>query len=231
MFQVRAGKKERAMVKVGVCLSGCGVFDGSEITEAVCTLLALDRAGAQVVCMAPDMELDVIDHVTQKATGEKRNVLVEAARIARGEILDVARVKAGDLDALIFPGGFGAAKNLCDFASAGADGQIHPEVARLAWEVHRAGKPLGAICIAPALLALLFKGRKEGVKLTIGTDEGTARVLESLGAKHENHPPEEICLDEENKVVTTPAYMLAQGPAQVWAGIERLVQAVLSMAG
>ncbi len=219
------------MVKVGVCLSGCGVFDGSEITEAVCTLLALDRAGAQVVCMAPDMELDVIDHVTQKATGEKRNVLVESARIARGEIVDIAKVKASDLDALIFPGGFGAAKNLCDFATAGADGKIHPEVARLAWEVHQAGKPLGAICIAPALMALLFKGREEGVKLTIGTDEGTAKVLESLGAVHENHPPEEICVDEEHKVVTTPAYMLAQGPAQVWAGIERLVQAVLSMAG
>ena len=219
------------MVKVGVCLSGCGVFDGSEITEAVCTLLALDRAGAQVVCMAPDMELDVIDHVTQKATGEKRNVLVESARIARGEIVDIAKVKASDLDALIFPGGFGAAKNLCDFATAGADGKIHPEVARLAWEVHQAGKPLGAICIAPALMALLFKGREEGVKLTIGTDEGTAKVLESLGAVHENHPPEEICVDEKHKVVTTPAYMLAQGPAQVWAGIERLVQAVLSMAG
>ncbi len=219
------------MVKVGVCLSGCGVFDGSEITEAVCTLLALDRAGAQVVCMAPDMELDVIDHVTQKATGEKRNVLVESARIARGEIKNIAEVKASDLDALIFPGGFGAAKNLCDFATAGADGKIHPEVARLAWEVHQAGKPLGAICIAPALMALLFKGREEGVKLTIGTDEGTAKVLESLGARHENHPPEEICVDEQHKVVTTPAYMLAQGPAQVWAGIERLVQAVLSMAG
>ncbi|HHI69207.1 MAG TPA: isoprenoid biosynthesis glyoxalase ElbB [Planctomycetes bacterium] len=219
------------MVKVGVCLSGCGVFDGSEITEAVCTLLALDRAGAQVVCMAPDMELDVIDHVTQKATGEKRNVLIESARIARGEIEDIAKVKASDLDALIFPGGFGAAKNLCDFAAAGADGKIHPEVARLAWEVHQAGKPLGAICIAPALMALLFKGREEGVKLTIGTDEGTAKVLESLGAVHENHPPEEICVDEKHKVVTTPAYMLAQGPAQVWAGIERLVQAVLSMAG
>ncbi len=219
------------MVKVGVCLSGCGVFDGSEITEAVCTLLALDRAGAQVVCMAPDMELDVIDHVTQKATGEKRNVLVESARIARGEIVDIAKVKASELDALIFPGGFGAAKNLSDFAAAGADGKVHPEVARLAWEVHQAGKPLGAICIAPALMALLFKGREEGVKLTIGTDEGTAKVLESLGAVHENHTPEEICVDQEHKVVTTPAYMLAQGPAQVWAGIERLVQAVLSMAG
>ncbi len=219
------------MVKVGVCLSGCGVFDGAEITEAVCTLLALDKAGAQVVCMAPDMEFDVVDHVTQKATGEKRNVLVEAARIARGEIRNVAEVKASDLDALIFPGGFGAAKNLCDFAFAGADGSVHPDVARLAWEVHQAGKPIGAICIAPALLALLFKGRKQGVKLTIGTDEGTAKALEAAGAVHENHSPEEICLDKENKVVTTPAYMLAQGPAQVWAGIEKLVQAVVSLAG
>ena len=133
------------MAKVGVVLSGCGVFDGTEIHEAVLTLLALDRRGAEAVCMAPNVDqAHVVDHLSgQEAAGERRNVLVEAARIARGNIRDIATVQAAELDALMIPGGFGAAKNLCDFAFKGKDCQVHPEVARLVRQMHQAGKPVG----------------------------------------------------------------------------------------
>src|SRR5262245_61152748 len=142
------------MPKVGVILSGCGVQDGSEIHEAVLTLLALDRAGADVVVFAPDKpQADVVDHVTSKAANEKRNVLQESARIARGKIVDVAKAKVDELDAVILPGGFGAAKNLSTFASAGADCEVDENVAKLLRGMHKAGKPIGALCIAPAVLA------------------------------------------------------------------------------
>ena len=219
------------MPKVGVCLSGCGVFDGAEITEAVCTILALDQKGAEIIFMAPDIELDEIDHITQKPTGAKRNVLKESARIARGEIKDVKDVKFTDIDALIFPGGFGAAKNLSNFAEKGPEAVMNPDVARLAREVHEAGKPIGAICIAPALIAILFKGRLNQVKITIGNDKGTAQALEAMGAKHEDRNVNEVCIDEDNKIVTTPAYMLAQRPSEVWEGISKLVDEVLKMIG
>ena len=141
--------------KIGVILSGCGVYDGSELNETVITLLAIDRAGAEAVCMAPNIEqMHVINHLSGEPTeGETRNVLVESARIARGNIKDTATVTAADFDALILPGGFGAAKNLCDFAVKGPDCNVNPDVSRLVKETVVAKKPLAAICIAPALLA------------------------------------------------------------------------------
>jgi len=218
-----------AKPKVGVLLSGCGVYDGAEIHEAVITLLSLDRAGAEIVCMAPNVEqLHVINHLTgDVATGEKRNVLVEAARIARGNIRDLATVDPGELDALILPGGFGAAKNLCDFALKGADCTVHPEVARVVRGVHAAGKPIGAICIAPALVAKLLGD--EHPKLTIGTDSKTAQALEKMGACHEACGVEGVVVDREHKLVTTPAYMLARSIAEAAAGIEKLVAEVLAL--
>ena len=154
--------------KVGVVLSGCGVYDGAEIHESVLTLLALDRAGAEAVCLAPDVaQRHVVNHLTgQPAEGETRNVLVEAARIARGKVRSLAGFDAGTLDALVLPGGFGAAKNLCDFAFRGADCEVHPEVARVVRAVHAAGKPVGAVCIAPVILARLLGA--ESPQLTIG---------------------------------------------------------------
>ena len=141
------------MAKIGVLLSGCGVYDGSEIHEAVLTLLALDRAGAEIICMAPNMDhYHVINHITQEVMEEKRNVLVESARIARGEIKDIENVNASDLDGLILPGGLGAAKNLSEFAVKGPETSVHPEVKRILNEMAEAGKPIGAICIAPATL-------------------------------------------------------------------------------
>ncbi len=219
-----------AKTRAGVLLSGCGVYDGAEIHEAVITLLALDRAGAEILCMAPNADqLHVINHLTgEVVAGERRNVLVEAARIARGKIRDLATVQAEEVDALILPGGFGAAKNLCDFALKGADCSVHPEVARLLRAVHAAGKPIGAICIAPALVAKLLG--QEHPRLTIGTDRDTAAALEKMGACHENCGVEGVVVDREHKLVTTPAYMLAQSIAQAAAGIEKLVAEVLALA-
>jgi len=218
------------MVTVGVCLSGCGVFDGAEIYESVAALLALSRAGADVICCAPDVEFDVIDHRTQQPTGEKRNVLTESARITRGEIRDVRDVHAGELDALLFPGGFGAAKNLCDFATQGAEAKVQPDVGRLLAEMFAARKPICAICIAPAMLAAAL--RDAGIKgsLTIGNDAGTAAAIESMGSSHSACPVREFHVDEQNRIVTTPAYMLAGNIAEAADGIERAVTELLRLA-
>lgn len=217
------------MAKVGVLLSGCGVFDGAEIHEAVLTLLALDRAGAEIVCMAPNVEqAHVINHLTQEVTAEKRNVLVESARIARGEIKDLKDVQAGDLDALIMPGGFGAAKNLSDFAFKGPQATVHPEVKRLLNDLAAAGKPIGAICIAPATLTKALADRKPEV--TIGTDAGTASAIEAMGGRHKSCSVDMIHLDAGNKLVSTPAYMLGPGIKDVAQGIEKLVARVVELA-
>ena len=215
--------------RVGVALSGCGVNDGSEIHEAVLTLLALDRAGAKIIAMAPNVsQMHVIDHQAgAPESGAERNVLVESARISRGDIQDMALVDADDLDALIFPGGFGAAKNLCTLAVDGAAMTINPEVDRLVKAMHSAKKPLGFICIAPALAA---KSLGElAPKLTIGDDPDTAGALEALGAVQVSCPVDDIVIDPDHRIVTTPAYMLGPSIAPVSRGIDKLVQAVLAM--
>ena len=216
--------------KVGVLLSGCGVFDGTEIHEAVLTLLALDRAGARVQCMAPDMDqYHVIRHTDQTVMDEKRNVLVESARIARGEIVDIKDVDAAQLDALIMPGGFGAAKNLSDFALKGPEATVHPEVARLLREMLAAAKPIGAICIAPATLVRALADRQPQV--TIGNDDGTAAAIETMGGSHVRCDVDQIHVDDRYRIVSTPAYMLGPGIKEVAAGIEKLVGKVLALAG
>jgi enhancing lycopene biosynthesis protein 2 len=217
--------------RIGVILSGCGFKDGAEIHESVITLLALDRAGAQVKIMAPNKsQMDTINHKSDQKTGEVRNVLTESARIARGDIVDLAEVKADELDAVILPGGYGAVKNLTDFAVKGADCTIHPEVDRLLNEMFKAKKPIGALCIAPAVLARALKGKGVKVKLTIGNDAGTAKALETLGAKHVNCAVSDIVVDEAHRVVSTPAYMLDTGIKDVAEGIEKLVKKVLELA-
>ncbi len=215
---------------IGVLLSGCGVMDGSEIHEAVITLLALDRAGAKAVCMAPDVpQMHVINHLRNEPWGNQtRSVLEESARIARGAIKNLEDVKGAQLDALILPGGFGAAKNLCNYAVKGIDCEVHPEVARVIREVHEAGKPVGFICIAPVIAAKLL-GKKK-VHVTIGSDKGTAKDIESLGAVHEECPVRECRVDKALKVVSTPAYMLAGRVSEAADGIERLVKEVLALA-
>lgn len=216
------------MAKVGVILSGCGVQDGGEIHESVITLLALDRMGAQMVCMAPNKELDEMNHLTGRPTGTRRNVLVEAARIARGNIKDVKGVKSMDIDAVILPGGFGAAKNLSTFAKDGKDCKVDEGVAKLLRDMHSFNKPIGAICIAPAVIAKVF-GADIHPELTIGTDAGTAKVLEDMGAKHINCKVTDVVVDKKNKIVTTPAYMLATRISEAATGIEKLVKEVLAL--
>jgi enhancing lycopene biosynthesis protein 2 len=216
--------------RVGVVLSGCGYLDGAEIQEACCTLLSLDRRGARLVAMAPDIaQMHVVDHVkSAPAEGAQRRVLGEAARIVRGQIVELSQVSAKDLDALIFPGGFGVAKNLCSFAVDGRNMKVLPAVERLARDVRQAGKPSGYVCIAPVLAARLFGG--EGVKVTIGNDRDTATAIESWGARHVECKVEDIAVDERLKIVSTPAYMLGPWIAPVATGIDKLVSAVLEMA-
>jgi enhancing lycopene biosynthesis protein 2 len=218
------------MVRVGVVLSGCGVQDGSEIHESVLALLALDRAGAEIVFLAPNVEIAVVDHLTGKPSGEKRNALVESARIARGKIRDVKSAKASELDALVFPGGFGAAKTLCDFAAAGEKARVQPDVGRLLAEMLRAKKPICAICIAPAVLAAALRDQGLQGTLTIGTDVATAQTLEKMGAHHEACPVDRVCIDEEHRLVSTPAYMLAGRIHEAATGIERAIGELLRMA-
>jgi enhancing lycopene biosynthesis protein 2 len=219
-----------AMKQVGVCLSGCGVYDGTEIHEAVLALLAIGRAGAKAIMMAPDDDqMHVIDHVKGKpAEGEQRSILVESARIARGDIRPLGEVKAKELDALVFPGGFGAAKNLSTFAVDGPDCSVHPQVERLIREMSKAGKPLGFMCIAPVLAAKVLGG--EGVTLTIGKDPDTAGALAKMGATHQECGPDDCVVDRDRKVVSTPAYMVAGGPAEMEPGVEKFVREILALA-
>ena len=211
-------------------LSGCGVYDGAEIHEAVLTLLAIDRRGAEALICAPDIpQAHVVNHATgEPAAGESRNVLVESARIARGKIRDITKVTAAEIDGLILPGGFGAAKNLCDFAFTGADCAVHPDVARLVREVHQAHKPIAAVCIAPVVIAKLLG--LERPSLTIGTDRGTAAKVETMGARHVDCPVREFVVDRAHKLVTTPAYMLAERISEAADGIDKCVEALLDMA-
>ena len=215
------------MPRIGVGLSGCGVNDGSEIHETVITMLELDKAGADMVLMAPNIDqLHVINHYTDQEMNEYRNVLIESARIARGDIRDMAEVSSSDVDALIFPGGFGVAKNLCDYAMAGTDCSVNPDVLRLTQEVHNDKKPIGVICISPAMMAKILGDETE---LTIGFDEQTANDIDTMGAKHVLCPVEDIVVDMEKKIVSTPAYMEAKSIKEAAEGISKLVTDVLSM--
>lgn len=210
------------MAKIAVILSGCGVYDGSEIYESVLTLLRLSERGVEVQCMAPDVpQMHVINHLTgEEAVGESRSVLVEAARLARGEIISLAEAKADEYDALIIPGGFGAAKNLSDFAVKGADMTVQPDVLAFARAIHAAGKPVGLICIAPAMVPQIFG---EGAECTIGNDADTAGAITAMGGVHRDCPVNDTVFDAERKIYTTPAYMLAGNISEAASGIFKLV--------
>jgi|TARA_B100000686_G_scaffold269777_1_gene285860 enhancing lycopene biosynthesis protein 2 len=217
-------------MKIGVLLSGCGVNDGSEIHETVITMLALDRADVETHLMAPNIDqMHVINHYTGQEMDEFRNVLVESARIARGDIKDMAEVTGGDLDALIIPGGFGVAKNLSDYAMSGAECSINPDVYRLVSEMVLLKKPIGAICIAPAMMAKILAEQNQSATMTIGKDETTAKDIQAMGSTHKECPVEEMVIDEENNIVTTPAYMDAKNISEAAEGIEKLVEQIILM--
>ena len=213
--------------KVAVILSGSGVYDGAEIHESVITLLRLDQRGAQVQCFAPNIaQLHVINHLTGEEMPESRSVLVESARIARGNIKDIREADVDDFDALIVPGGFGAAKNLSNFAVEGSGCSVQPEVLALAEAFAEAGKPVGLMCISPALAAKIYG---PGVTCTIGNDADTATAMNKMGATHEDCAVTEIIEDKARKLVTTPAYMLAQSISEAASGINKLVDRVLEL--
>lgn len=217
--------------KIGVLLSGCGVFDGAEIHEATLTLYFLQKAGAEIVCIAPDKpQFHVVDHLISKPTEENRNVLTESARIARGKIHELSSFSADEVDGLILPGGFGAVKNLINYAVKGRDCIIDPDVQRILLQMIDSKKPLGAMCIGPMVVAVAFQNRDEKPILTIGMDDNTASDLESFGAQHQKTKVDEIAVDEKLKIVTTPAYMLGLTIADIALGIEKLVKQIMHWA-
>lgn len=217
-----------AKPRFAIVLSGCGVYDGAEIHEAVLTLLAVDRHGGTYQCFAPDRpQMHVVNHLTgQEATGESRNVLVEAARIARGAIKPLSAFDPAEFDALVFPGGFGAAKNLCTFAVQGPDCTVDPESEAAIKAMAKAGKPIGALCIAPALMARVLG---DGVQVTIGSDPGTAEAIEKMGAKHTNAGHGGVVVDKARRLVTSPCYMLDSTISQIADGADNTVKALLDL--
>lgn len=222
-------------MKIGVLLSGCGVQDGSEVYESVLTILAIERAGADVVALAPDVpQTEIINHYrgdelrTGEAGGPTRSVLAESARIVRGKISSLTEVSAHDLDALIIPGGFGVTRNLCNYATHGADATANPEVKKIIVDMNALGKPIGALCIAPVLIALCLADKSPA--LTIGNDAKTAVDLQRLGASHSETALHEIHFDAANNIVSTPAFMMAQSASEAEPGISKLVSKVLELA-
>jgi enhancing lycopene biosynthesis protein 2 len=219
-------------VRVGVVLSGCGVFDGSEIHEAVSILISLDRRGAQAICIAPNQDqAEVINHLNQQPQDQRRSMLEESARIARGKVRDIAEVSAEDFDALIFPGGYGAAKNLCTFAKDGAECTVQPDVERLLRQMHDAKKPIGMACISPVLAARVFGRNDPPPHLTIGSDKDVAKAVNAMGAQHHTTGSTDVHVDPDNLIVTTPCYMHDVGPWTVYEGAEKMVEQVLRMTG
>jgi enhancing lycopene biosynthesis protein 2 len=221
----------RFFMKIGIVLSGCGVQDGTEIHEAVLTMLHLDRSGAQIVCAAPDADqTQVVNHVSGQVCGaDERNMLFESARIARGEIIALDQLNASDIDALILPGGLGAARNLCTFADDGAQCSVRPDVEQLILDMLQAGKPLGALCIAPVVLARVLGARDMPVELTIGNDPGVAGAIADMGARHVDCPVDRAVTDTQYRVVTSPAYMLASGIHEVYKSTGALVDAIMKL--
>jgi len=216
------------MKKIAVILSGCGVFDGSEIHESVLTLLHIERLGAQYQCFAPNIDqMHVINHLTGEVDEHaSRNVLVESARIARGEIKDIKELQAKEFDALVLPGGFGAAKNLCDFAIKGADSIINSDVERACKQFSELKKPAAYICIAPAIIGHIYP---QGTLATIGTDADTAEQVNKLGAKHINCAVNDFVYDDTAKVISTPAYMLAGSIIEANTSIENAINKLVAI--
>lgn len=214
------------MKKIAVVLSGCGVFDGAEIHEATLSMLAIAQRGCSYEIFAPDVDQHhVINHITGEEMDETRNVLIESARIARGNISDLDKFNPAEFDGLLFPGGFGAAKNLSTWAFEQANATVLPGVEKAIKGMVSLKKPVGALCISPVLLARILGE----VHLTIGDDEGTIDALESLGAKHVYTTHGEVVFDPEHNLITTPCYMLDATIDQIAEGANNLVDAMIKM--
>jgi len=225
-FSISAETLSMSQPKFAVVLSGCGVYDGAEIHESVLTMLAIHNNDATYQCFAPDVDqMHVINHVAGEPTEETRNVLIESARIARGDIKPLSEYKAADFDGIVFPGGFGVAKNLCTFAVDGPDCTVNADAEKAIKDTYMAQKPIAALCIAPALVAKIL----EGVTVTIGNDEGVAGGIETMGGTHVVKGHGEVVVDEAKKVVTTPCYMLDANIGQIAAGADAAIKATLDL--
>lgn len=215
--------------KFAVVLSGSGVYDGAEIHEATLTMLAIMKQGGIYQCFAPDIpQHHVVNHITGEEMPETRNVLIEAARIARGDIKPLTDFDANDFDALIFPGGFGAAKNLSTVAFDGAEAIVNPEVETAVKEIMSAGKPIGALCISPAFIAKIIG---DEVEVTIGSDPGTASAINSMGGVHVETTHGEVVFDKKHNVYTTPCYMLDATIIDIDDGANNVVKAMMEGMG
>jgi enhancing lycopene biosynthesis protein 2 len=210
-------------MKAAVVISGCGVFDGAEIHEAVMTLYAIERHGGTYRIFAPNvMQHHVINHITGEPVKESRNVLAEAARIARGKIRPLTEYRASDFDVLIFPGGFGVAKNLCTYAFDGTECHVDRVVEDAIRSTHRAGKPIGALCIAPVLIARVLGD----VTVTIGNDTSTAADIKSMGGKHESRSHGEVTVDSKNRIVSAAAYMIDATISDIARDADEVIKAI-----
>jgi len=225
-FSISAETLSMSQPKFAVVLAGCGVYDGAEIHESVLTMLAIHNNDATYQCFAPDVDqMHVINHVAGEPTEETRNVLIESARIARGDIKPLSEYKATDFDGIVFPGGFGVAKNLCTFAVDGPDCSVNADVEKAIKDTYMAQKPITALCIAPALVAKIL----DGVTVTIGNNEGVAGGIETMGGTHVVKDHGEVVVDEAKKVVTTPCYMLDANIGQIAAGADAAIKATLDL--
>lgn len=215
------------MKRFAVILSGCGNQDGSEIREALFSLLAIDQAGASYQCFAPNKnQAKVINHLTSYHTGEVRNIMTESARIARGDVKSLVDLDVKDFDVLFFPGGFGVALNLSNYALKGKDYDVDPLVAKIIEDFHNAKKPIGALCIAPILLAKTI----DKVTITIGKNHDVAANLMTVGANHQNCFLDEIVIDQKNKTVTSPCYMYDEATiSQIYESANKTVAALLKL--
>ncbi len=214
------------MKKIAVILAGCGVYDGAEIIEATMSMYAIVNNGAEYQCFAPDIiQHHVINHITGTEMPESRNVLIEAARLARGEIKALESFNVDDFDAVIFPGGFGVAKNLSNFAFKGADCEVNPQIRNIVETMVTKHKPIGALCIAPAMIARILKN----VHVTVGDDKNTAQAIEKMGGVHENKQHNQVCVDTKYKVVTAPCYMLKSNIVDIANDADAAVKALLSL--
>lgn len=216
------------MKKFALILAGSGVFDGSEIHEATLSMLAITQNGGTYQCFAPDIsQHHVINHMTGEEMNETRNVLIESSRISRGDIKNITEFNAGDYDVLLIPGGFGVAKNLCDFAFKGADCKVNDDVAKAVLEMNAAGKPIAALCISPVIISNLIKD----AELTLGQDETTIKHVEHMGSKHVKTNHGDVIVDKKHKVYTTPCYMLDANIAEIYEGASNIVKAILKDLG
>lgn len=214
------------MKKFAVVLSGCGVFDGAEIHEATMTLYAIMKEGGTYEIFAPDIEQHhVVNHITGEEMNEKRNVLIESARIARGKIRPLSEYNAKEFDALMYPGGFGVAKNLSSFAFDGPDCKVLPDVEKSVLDTVKESKPIGALCISPAIMAKILQGSE----VTIGNDKGTAEAIEKMGSVHKTTTHGEVVVDEGFKLVTTPCYMLDATILDIAEGATNVVKTIMGM--